>query len=393
LPLASSPSADVVVIGGGVIGLAGAWRAAQRGLRVTVLERDRIGGGTSAVAAGMLAPVAEADPAEQPLLELGLAAARAYPRFIEDLSEASPLPTGYRACGTLLAARDGDEAQGLLRALELRQRLNLSAVRLAPSRARTLEPALSPTLRLALELPEDHAVDPGLLCAALADAVRRAGGEIREASEVSELIRQSQRERVCGVRLASGEELACDQVLVAAGVWSASLGGLPADALPPVRPIKGQILRLHDPAGPGLLTRVLRMADAYVVPRGDGRYVLGATMEERGFDCSITAGAVWQLLRDAVELLPGISELVVDEIAAGLRPGTPDNAPVIGHGALPGLLWATGHHRGGVLLAPITGEAVSALLAGEPPAVELSAFDAGRFAPTTPAAGLAGATR
>jgi glycine oxidase len=147
-----------------------------------------------------------------------------------------------------------------------------------------------------------------------------------------------------------------------------------------VRPVKGQILRLHDPAGPGLLTRVVRMPGAYVVPRGDGRYVLGATMEERGFDTAVTAGAMFELLREAIALAPGISELQIDELSAGLRPGTPDNRPAIGHGQVPGLYWATGHHRNGILLAPITAELVVGALAGEA-APELAApFAPGRFA-------------
>jgi glycine oxidase len=158
-----------------------------------------------------------------------------------------------------------------------------------------------------------------------------------------------------------------DAVIVAAGVWSGRLQGIPAEVQLPLRPVKGQILRLVDPTGPGLLTRVLRMRPTYVVPRGDGRYVLGATMEERGFDTTVSAGAVFELLRDAIELLPGLSELVVDELSAGLRPGTPDNAPAIGPGLLGGLFWATGHYRHGILLASKTAELIAdAVLGGEP---------------------------
>jgi glycine oxidase len=153
--------------------------------------------------------------------------------------------------------------------------------------------------------------------------------------------------------------------VIAAGPWADALRGIPEAARVPIHPVKGQILRLHDPAGPGLLTRVLRMRTGYLVPRGDGRYVLGATMEERGFDTSVTAGAVYELLRDAGELLPGIGELVVDELSAGLRPATPDNAPAIGPAAgLEGLHWAVGHYRHGILLAPITAELVAGALVG-----------------------------
>jgi glycine oxidase len=186
---------------------------------------------------------------------------------------------------------------------------------------------------------------------------------------------------VDGVTLAGGSRLTAPQVVVAAGPWSGELAGLPEHARVPVRPIKGQILRLHDPAGPGLLTRVLRMRPGYVVPRGDGRYVIGGTMEERGFDDTVTAGGVFEMLRDAIELVPGLSELVIDELSAGMRPGTPDNAPLIGAGALPGLQWATGHYRNGILLAPVTAELIVASVLGG--ASESAApFAPARFAPS-----------
>lgn len=371
-------STDVVVIGGGVVGLALAWRAAQRGLEVTVLERGRAGGGTSHVAAGMLAPVAEADPSEQPLLALGIAASDAYPDFIAELRECSPLDPGYLRCGTLVAARDADEAEALTRALVLRTDLGLPVARLRGSQARALEPALSPSLRLALELPSDHAIDPRALTATLADAVGRAGGSVCEGAEVTQV--ECGDDRVKAVMLAGGRRVACEQVVMAAGAWSGQICGLPPGAEVPLRPVKGQILHMHDPAGPGLLGRVLRLEGAYVVPRGDGRYVLGATVEERGFDETVTAGAVLELLREAAELLPGLSELVIDELAAGLRPGTPDNAPIIGPGAVNGLYWATGHYRGGVLLAPVTATLLAGMLAGEEPEIDLAPFTPGRFA-------------
>ena len=189
---------------------------------------------------------------------------------------------GYLRCGTLLAARDGDEAEALARELALRQSLGLAVHRLRSSEARRLEPALAPTLRLALEIPDDHAIDPRKLTAALARAVTAAGGDLRLGAPVRGVA--TAHDRVTGVRLADGSEIPAENVVVAAGPWSSSLDGIPDGARIPIHPIKGQILRLHDPAGPGLLTRVLRMTGGYLVPRGDGRYVLGATMEERGFD-------------------------------------------------------------------------------------------------------------
>jgi glycine oxidase len=368
----------VVVIGGGVIGLAIAWRACEHGLHVTVLERGEPGGGTSRVAAGMLGPIAEAASGEEPLLALGQASARAYPRFISDLARSSGLAdVGYTPCGTLLTARDGDEAEALMRELALRERLGLRVERLRASEARRREPALSPSLRLALDVPDDHAIDPRRLTLALTAAVRRAGGEVRERTPAAELAIAGGRVR--GVVLGDGEQMMGNRVVIAAGVWSTAIAGLPPDAAVPIRPVKGQILRLHDPAGPGLLSRVVRRGGVYIVPRGDGRYVIGGTMEERGFDTTVTAGAVFELLRDAIELVPGVSEFVIDECSAGLRPGTPDNLPVIGCGDVEGLYWATGHRRGGVLLAPITAEMMAGALAGEPMSELAAAFAPGRF--------------
>ena len=360
-----SSSFDVAVVGAGVIGLAIGWRAAQRGLNVVVLERgDEPARQASAVAAGMLAPISETLATELPLMRLGLASVNAYPDFVAELHDATGMDTGYLRCGTLLAARDGDEAEALARELALRESLGLAAHRLRASEARRLEPALAPTLRLALDVPDDHAIDPRKLTAALAVALRTAGGELRTNARVAELTTADG--RVTGVRIADGERVAADQVVVAAGPWSSSLDGVPEGASIPVHPVKGQILRLHDPSGPGLLTRVVRYTGGYLVPRGDGRYVLGATMEERGFDTTVTAGAVFEMLRDAFELVPSVTELVIDELSAGLRPTTPDNAPAIGPGAIEGLHWATGHFRHGVLLTPITAEIVVGGLIGEP---------------------------
>ncbi len=374
---------DLAVIGGGVIGLSVAWRAARRGLRTVVLERGRTGEGTSHVAAGMLAPTAEADPGEQDLLALGLASARAYPEFALELAQEAGREPGYRRCGALLVARDADEAEALERELEMRLRLGLAVERLRPSAARSLEPALAPTLRLALDLPEDHVIDPRALTRALAAALEHAGAVVREQAEVSAV--PVSEHGVDGVCLRSGERIAARQVVLAAGVWSNAIAGIPDHARVVVRPVKGQVLRLHDPAGPGLLTRVIRILGGYITPRGDGRYVVGGTMEERGMDTAVTAGAVFEVLRDAIELVPGVAELVVDELSAGLRPGTSDNSPAIGPSTVHGLHWATGHHRNGILLAPITAEIVVAGLLGEPRHELAAAFAPERF--STVAAG------
>jgi glycine oxidase len=348
---------DVLIVGGGVIGLAVAWRARQRGLSVLVLERDAVGESCAAsVAAGMLAPVSEVEFGEagRRLLELGVRSAAMWPAFAAELEQAAGIEVGMRTSGTIVVARDADEAAELERQIVFREELGLRATRLRSSAARALEPALAPTVRLALEAPDDHSVDPRRVLSALRRACETAGVRVRERTPVAAVELDEDRSRVTGVALADGERLGAAQVVLAAGAWTAQIDGLPSRARLPVRPVKGQILRLLDTAGPGLLQRVLRFDSGYLVPRGDGRYVLGATMEERGFESWPTAGGVYELLRRARELLPGILELQIEELSVGFRPATPDNAPAIGPGALAGLLWAAGHHRNGILLAPLT---------------------------------------
>lgn len=374
---------DLLIVGGGIIGLGVAWRARQRGMSVTLLERARLGEGASHVAAGMIAPVAEVEfgPAGQRLLDLSLRSAAIWPGFAEELAQASGRPVQLRRTATLLLARDEDEARELERQLAFRESLGLDVRRLRPSAARELEPALAPVLRLALEAPDDHAVDPRQALAALIAVCRAEGVQLREGAAVAELLHDGRRAR--GVRLDGGEALEAGAVLLAAGAWTEEIGGLPEEARVPVRPIKGQIMRLRDPAGPGMLERVVRYQGGYLVPRGDGRYVLGATVEERGFELGPTAGGVHELLRDAWELVPGVAELEIEELAVGMRPGSPDNLPSIGQGALEGLLWATGHHRNGILLAPLSAELALAALtgAGDPDRRELlGSCDPLRFA-------------
>jgi glycine oxidase len=374
---------DVVIVGGGIAGLAVAWGARQRGLSTVVLERDRLAHGATHVAAGMLAPISEARVGERGLLALSRASLDRYPAFVAELADASGRDPGYRTSGTLLVARDRDEAEALDRELAEREAMGLPVARLRASEARRREPALAPTLRLALDVPGDHAIDPRALSAALAAAVERGGGALREHAEVARAVLSDDDERVVGVELTSGERIHADRVVLAAGAWVGALGGLPAHARVPVRPVKGQIVRLRDPAGASgvpLLTRTIRMQPGYIVPRGDGRYVLGATMEERGFDTAPTAGGIFELLRDATELVPGVSELEIEEVAAGLRPGTPDNAPVLGPGAIDGLQWAAGCFRHGILLAPLVADALAATLAGDPLPAVAAPFGAERFA-------------
>jgi len=374
-------SSDVVIVGGGIIGLSAAWRTRAKGLSVTLLERDTVGRGTSYVAAGMLAPVAEAEfgAAGRRLLELGLRSAEMWPGFAAELESASGEEVGLLRTGTLLVARDEDEAGELERQLAFRESLGLRAERLRASAAREREPGLAPTVRLAIEAPDDHSVDPRLVLSALRRACENAGVDIREHAAVQSVELEGATGRVTGLLLQGGEHVNAGQVVLAAGPWTGQIEGLPPDARVRVRPVKGQILRLRDPAGPGLLRSVVRFAGGYLVPRADGSYALGATVEEKGFELIPTAGGVYELLRGASELVPGIDELQIEELSVGLRPGTLDNAPAIGPGALEGLVWATGHHRNGILLAPLTAELIAATLTGEPPIPLAEACRPGRF--------------
>jgi glycine oxidase len=367
----TSSTYDLAVAGGGAIGLACAWRAAGRGLRTVVLDAGDPGAWQ--VAAGMLAPVSETEPGESASVQLGLRAARGFAGFVAELGE----DIGHRTTGTLLVARDRDEAEALERSLAFRRELGLEVERLRPSQARRAEPALAPTVRLALDVPGDHSVDPRRMVAALATAFERAGGEYRRARVAALEVAgdtAAGHDRVAGLRLDGGEVVHADRVLLATGS-----GHIEAPDTVPVRPVKGQLLRLRDPRGPGLIERTVRGADVYLVPRADGTYVLGATMEERG-DTAPTAGGVYELLRDMSEVVPGVLELEVEELLAGLRPATPDNLPAIGHGTVDGLLWATGHFRNGILLAPLTAELIAAAATGEPLPEWAAQLDPRRFA-------------
>ena len=370
-----SERADVLVVGAGAIGLACAWRAAQRGLRVRVLERDEPGAGASGVAAGMLAPVGEATWGEDRLLAAALASHGAWPAFAAELAEATGLDSGYIAGGALHVALDRDEAAELRRRHELMAELGLEAEWLGAGECRALEPGLHPALHGGVHAPHEAGVDPAALVRALRAACEAAGVELRTGAEAIESIVDG--ERLTGVATADGVRHEAGWTVLAAGAWSGA-GWLPQSARPPVRPVKGQILTLRgEPAPAG---RIVVTERVYLVPRADGRVIAGATVEELGFDTRVTAGGVHELLREAYRVLPDVAELELERAVAGLRPGTPDNAPLVGPGALAGLFLATGHFRNGILLAPLTAEGVAAGLTGEEMPAELAVADPARFA-------------
>jgi glycine oxidase len=368
--MTSQAAGDVVVVGGGVVGLGVAWRAAQAGMAVTVVD-PAPGRGASWAAAGMLAPVTEVHYGEQALLRLNLAAADRWPAFAAELEEAAGAPIGYRRCGTLTVARDADDNAALEDLYRFQLRCGLQVERLRSRDCRRLEPGLAPSVRGGVLAPGDHQVDNRAMADALVAAGERAGVRLL-LGRAAELLVDG--ERVTGVTLAGGASLPAGTVVLAAGCWSRDLGGLAGELLPPVRPVKGQLLHLRGPAADPLCRRNVRGLEVYVVPRADGRVVVGATVEEQGFDARVTAGAVHDLLRAALELLPDVAELELAETVAGLRPGSPDNAPLLGPAGVDGLVVATGHYRNGILLAPVTADAVAELLvSGRVPAA-IAAF-------------------
>ncbi|WP_409472608.1 glycine oxidase ThiO [Streptomyces sp. HC307] len=367
----STRTSEVLVIGGGIIGLVTAWRAAQRGFATAVVDPEP-GGGAAQVAAGMLAAVTELHYGEQTLLGLNLASARRYPDFAAELTDLTGHDLGYRQCGTLAVALDADDRAHLRELHALQRQSGLDSEWLSGRDCRRLEPMLAPGVRGGLRVDGDHQIDPRRLTGALVTACERAGVVFRrEWAERLVVVR----DRAAGAVTRAGTYLAAGQVVLAAGSLSGRLAGVPDAVLPPVRPVKGQVLRLTVPKryAPFLsrtVRAVVRGSHVYLVPRESGELVVGATSEELGWDTTVTAGGVYQLLRDAHELVPGITELPLTETRAGLRPGSPDNAPLLGPTGLDGLLLATGHYRNGVLLTPVTGDVMAHLLTtGELPDV------------------------
>jgi len=362
--------AHVQVVGGGVIGLACAWELARNGHEVTIVAPAPGRDGASRVAAGMLAPVTEAQFGESALTALLLEGSRLWPAFAAALEGAAGCAIGYDTTGTVTVALDASDRASLDDLLAYHHSLGLRAQRKSASACRALVPALSPAVRGGIEVPGDHQVDNRALLDALVQACRAAGVAFVEGT-VSAVDPGPGPELV----LADGRRLGPGLVVLAAGAGVPAIAGLEGAGLPTVRPVKGHILRLGPQGGPRagsapLLTRTVRGLvrghSVYLVPRRDGSVVVGATVEERGGDTSVQAGAVHELLCDARAIVPGIDELELLEAAAGLRPATPDNSPRIGWTGTDGVVAAVGHYRNGILLAPLTAAAVVDLVGRRP---------------------------
>jgi glycine oxidase len=355
-PVVSSLRPKTVIIGAGVMGLGIAWRLAQAGCRVTVYDRAEAGHGASWAAAGMLAAAVETEPGEEKLLALTLESQRMWPAFASELETATGTSLGYRDEGTIVVALTRDDAEQLRFTYDFQKSLGLEIEWLSGAEARRREPHLRPGIPGAVLSPRDHQVDNRRLACALAQAARGVGAVLREHDPVREV--EVSGGRACAVVTDHGRDPA-DVVVLAAGAWSREIGGISPTDLPPVRPIKGQMLALQmDPAAP-LLRHVVWLPRGYLVPRQDGRLIVGATVEERGFDDALTAGGLFALIESAWRAMPAIEELPLAEMWVGFRPGSRDDAPMLGPSGVDRLVVATGHHRNGILLTPLTAHAVS----------------------------------
>ncbi len=368
----------VAIIGAGVVGLGIAWRLAGRAA-VTVFDRGKAGSGASRAAAGMLAACCEAEPGEEALIALGRESQARWPAFAEELLRVSGIDVELRREGILHLALTADDQSEIAQRLEFQRQLNLPLEWLSAATTRAREPHLAGKIAGALFSPEDHQVDNRKLVQALRVAAEAAGATICEHRPVKEIVVQGARAK--GVLLQDKTVAAADIVVLAAGAWSRGIAGLPPDGRPPVRPLKGQVLTLRMDAAAPLISHVVWAPGAYMVPRRDGRLIVGATVEEKGFDETITAGGVLALLEAAWRAVPAVEELPIEEMCVGHRPGSRDDAPILGRGPLDGLFYATGHHRNGILLTPVTADAMARLILDDVVEPAIKPFGLERFLP------------
>ena len=371
----------VIIVGGGVIGLGIGWQLAKAGCTVSIYERNQAGRAASWAAAGMLAPHAEVHFEERELLNMGVQSCRMYPEWVAELETDSRMNVGYRAEGTLIVGVDRDDARELEHLYESQKLLDLKVEWITGREAREMEPLLSPKITAAIWSKDDHQVDNRAMVEALIKAYRNADGILHEDTSVDKI--EIVDGKAKGIWVKDNLEEA-DVIVLAAGCWSSDINGLPKAVQPPVRPVKGQMLALQMEEGV-VLQKVIRAprakypTDVYLVPKDDGRLVIGATSEEMGFDTRLTAGGLFELLRGAWEAVPGIYDLPVLETWAGLRPGSRDNAPILGKTGVENLIMATGHYRNGILLTPITSREIASLILTDQTSENIAPFQLSRF--------------
>lgn len=370
-----------IIVGGGVIGLGIGWQLAKAGCTVSIYERDQAGRAASWAAAGMLAPHAEVHFEERELLSMGVQSCRMYPEWVAELETDSRMNVGYRAEGTLIVGVDRDDARELEHLYESQKLLDLKVEWISGREAREMEPLLSPKITAAIWSKDDHQVDNRAMVEALIRAYQNTNGVLYEDTSVGKIEIVDGKAR--GIWVKDNLEEA-DVIVLAAGCWSSDINGLPKAVQPPVRPVKGQMLALRMEEGV-VLQKVIRAprakypTDVYLVPKDDGRLVIGATSEEMGFDTRLTAGGLFELLRGAWEAVPGIYDLPVLETWAGLRPGSRDNAPILGETGVENLIMATGHYRNGILLTPVTAREITTLVLTGETSKTIAPFKLSRF--------------
>jgi len=368
--------AQIAIVGGGIIGLSLGWQLAKTGHSVKIYERDAPGQAASWVAGGMLAQVAEAQIVERDLVDLCMRSASLYPGWVQELEADTGMEVDFRTEGTLLVATDRDEVAELEHHYSTQQELGLDVEWLDGHRAREKEELLSPKISAAIWCKQDYQVDNRLMIQALIQAFRQESGELAQNTPVEEIVLQNG--AASGVRINTGEFESADVVILAAGCWSGQIGGLPPELLPPVRPVKGQILSLKMEEGV-VPDKVIRVSHGYLVPKSDGRLVVGATAEEEGYDTRLTAGALYELIWKAWRAVPGVYDLPVTETSVGLRPGSRDNAPVLGGCSVDGLIYATGHFRQGILLSPLTARTLTECIRTGKMPEDIQPFELTRF--------------
>lgn len=371
---------DVAIIGGGVIGCAIAWRLGQAGMRVVVIERGQPGREASWAAGGMLAPLAEADRADE-FFHLCVASRAMYADFARELRAATGLDIEYRTEGTLYLALTTDDEEELERRWQWQHDAGLNVKRLRADCVRRLEPNLNESLRWALHFPDDHQVDNRRMALALALAAQAAGAVLLEHTEATKLLTETVagQRRITAINTTRGE-IRTSQVVIAAGSWSSLLpdeqGNRAARFL--VKPVRGQMIALGNSSLP--LRHVVYSRRGYVVPRLNGQVIAGSTSEKAGYDRNVTAGGIASIIERAIEIAPALKDQPIIETWAGLRPKGPDNLPVLGADERTGgLIYATAHYRNGILLTPITAGIISELLIGGGSSIDLTTFSVRRF--------------